>query len=52
VVASEAFAQAHGLKPLGRLVAWGIAGVEPKYMGIGPAPATRKALAKARWAVF
>jgi acetyl-CoA acyltransferase 2 len=36
-----------GAKPLGRLVAWGIAGVEPRFMGIGPAPAARKALAKA-----
>jgi acetyl-CoA acyltransferase 2 len=47
VVAGEAFAKARGLKPLGRLVAWAVAGVEPKYMGIGPAPAARKALAKA-----
>jgi acetyl-CoA acetyltransferase family protein len=47
VVASEDFARAHGLKPLGRLVAWAVAGVEPKYMGIGPAPAARKALSKA-----
>lgn len=47
VVASEAFATAHGLTPLGRLVAWGVAGVEPRYMGIGPAPAARQALAKA-----
>src|SRR6266545_872300 len=47
VVAGEAFAQAHRLKPLGRLVAWAVAGVEPKHMGIGPAPAARKALAKA-----
>ena len=45
VIASEGAAK--GLKPIGRLVAWGIAGVEPKYMGIGPAPAARKALAKA-----
>lgn len=45
VIASEAAAK--GRKPIGRLVAWGIAGVEPKYMGIGPAPAARKALAKA-----
>ncbi|MEO8294254.1 MAG: acetyl-CoA C-acetyltransferase [Gemmatimonadota bacterium] len=36
-----------GIKPLGRLVSWAVAGVEPKYMGIGPAPAARKALAKA-----
>jgi acetyl-CoA acyltransferase 2 len=47
VIASEAYANAHGLKPLGRLVAWAVAGVEPKHMGIGPAPAARKALAKA-----
>jgi acetyl-CoA acyltransferase 2 len=36
-----------GARPLGRLVAWAVAGVEPRYMGIGPAPAARKALAKA-----
>ncbi|HET7251289.1 MAG TPA: acetyl-CoA C-acetyltransferase [Gemmatimonadales bacterium] len=47
VIASDAYAKAHGLKPLGRLVAWGVVGVEPKYMGIGPAPAARKALEKA-----
>jgi acetyl-CoA acyltransferase 2 len=47
VLASEAYAKAHGLKPLGRLVAWAVAGVEPKHMGIGPVPAARKALAKA-----
>ncbi|HXF96602.1 MAG TPA: acetyl-CoA C-acetyltransferase [Gemmatimonadales bacterium] len=47
VIASEHVARAHGLKPLGRLVAWAVAGVEPRYMGIGPAPAARKALQKA-----
>jgi len=47
VLASEEYAKAHGLKPLGRLVAWAVAGVEPRHMGIGPAPAARKALAKA-----
>ena len=47
VIASEQFAKENGLKPLGRLVAWAAAGVEPRYMGIGPAPASRKALAKA-----
>jgi acetyl-CoA acetyltransferase family protein len=47
VIASETYAKTHGLKPLGRLVAWGVVGVEPKYMGIGPAPAARKALEKA-----
>jgi acetyl-CoA acyltransferase 2 len=47
LITSDAFAQAHRLKPLGRLVAWAVVGVEPQYMGIGPAPAARKALAKA-----
>jgi acetyl-CoA acyltransferase 2 len=47
VIASGAWADQHGLKPLGRLVAWGVAGVEPKYMGIGPAPAARAALERA-----
>ena len=36
-----------GLNPLVRLVAWGLAGVEPKIMGIGPVPATAVALARA-----
>ncbi len=40
-------AQKRNLKPLGRLVSWGIAGVEPKLMGRGPVPATRIALEKA-----
>jgi acetyl-CoA acetyltransferase family protein len=47
VIASDAYARAHGLEPLGRLIAWAVAGVEPQVMGIGPAPAARKALVKA-----
>ena len=47
ILASEEFARRESRKPLGRLVAWAVAGVEPKYMGIGPAPAARKVLAKA-----
>jgi len=35
------------LKPLGRIVSWGIAGVDPRFMGRGPVPATRLALQKA-----
>jgi acetyl-CoA acetyltransferase family protein len=46
VVASEAFAKEKGAKPIGRLVGWAVAGVEPKYMGIGPAPAIRKLMQK------
>ena len=40
-------AEARGLKPLARLVSYAHAGVDPKYMGIGPIPATRKALERA-----
>jgi acetyl-CoA acyltransferase 2 len=47
VVAAEAFARERGLRPIGRLVAWGIAGVDPAIMGIGPVPASRRALAAA-----
>ena len=47
VLASERFASQQGLRPLGRLVAWSSVGVEPGLMGIGPAPASRKALDRA-----
>src|SRR5205085_4420983 len=40
-------AEKRGLKPLGRMVSWGIAGVEPRIMGSGPVPATRAALKNA-----
>jgi acetyl-CoA acetyltransferase family protein len=40
-------AQKRGLEPLGRIVSWGIAGVEPKIMGSGPVPSTKIALKKA-----
>jgi acetyl-CoA acetyltransferase family protein len=40
-------AQRRNLKPLGRIVSWGIAGVEPRIMGRGPVPASRIALEKA-----
>ncbi len=44
VLASGAYAASHGLQPLGRLVAYSHAGVEPRIMGIGPIPAVRKVL--------
>jgi acetyl-CoA C-acetyltransferase len=44
VLASESFVTANGLTPLGRLVGYGHAGVEPRIMGMGPVPATRKVL--------
>ena len=47
LLAESGTAQARGLKPLARLVAYAHAGVEPEYMGIGPVPATRLALARA-----
>jgi acetyl-CoA C-acetyltransferase len=44
VLASESFVQSNGLTPLGRLVGYGHAGVEPRIMGMGPVPATHKVL--------
>lgn len=47
LVTTRERAEALGLTPLVRLVSWGVAGVEPKLMGIGPVPATAVALDKA-----
>jgi acetyl-CoA acetyltransferase family protein len=47
VISSEKFARERSLRPLGRLVSWSVAGVDPAVMGIGPVPASRGALAKA-----
>jgi 3-oxoadipyl-CoA thiolase len=47
VLATEERARELGREPLARIVATGSAGVDPGYMGIGPVPATRKALARA-----
>jgi 3-oxoadipyl-CoA thiolase len=47
IVASEAAAKRHGLTPRARIVAAAVAGVAPRIMGFGPAPATRKVLALA-----
>ena len=47
LLANEAAAKIHGLKPRGRIVAMATAGVEPRIMGIGPAPASKKVLALA-----
>ncbi|MGE5545554.1 MAG: acetyl-CoA C-acetyltransferase [Solirubrobacterales bacterium] len=38
-----------GIKPLARIAGWATAGVDPKIMGVGPVPASQKALAKAGW---
>lgn len=47
VLTTREHALAHGAPVLGRLVAWGVAGVPPELMGIGPAPAARQALERA-----
>jgi acetyl-CoA acetyltransferase family protein len=43
VVADAAWAERKGLRPLARIVGWGIAGCDPKIMGIGPVPAAKRA---------
>jgi acetyl-CoA acetyltransferase family protein len=47
VIASEQAARRGGRTPIGRIVSWGLAGVEPEIMGIGPVPAARQALERA-----
>jgi acetyl-CoA C-acetyltransferase len=47
VIASEKKARALGAEPLGRFVASAVAGVDPRFMGVGPVPAVQKLLARA-----
>jgi acetyl-CoA C-acetyltransferase len=47
IVTTAEQAEGHGLHPMLRLLAWGVAGVAPGVMGIGPVPATAKALGRA-----
>lgn len=51
IVASEKAVNEHGLKPIARIVSWGVAGVDPTIMGIGPVPAIRQALERANLSV-
>lgn len=51
IVCSRAFAEREGLTPAARLVSYGIGAVEPGMFGIGPVPAVRQALERARWSV-
>ncbi len=51
VVMSADEAAKRGLEPLVRIVSWASAGVDPSIMGIGPVPASRRALEKAGWAI-
>jgi acetyl-CoA acetyltransferase family protein len=47
ILASHKAVSEKGLKPVARVVSWAAVGVDPSYMGMGPAPATRKALERA-----
>jgi acetyl-CoA acetyltransferase family protein len=47
ILAGAESVKAHGLQPMGRIIAWAVTGVEPGVMGIGPAPAARQVLARA-----
>jgi acetyl-CoA C-acetyltransferase len=47
VVATEAWASAHGARPLGRVLSYATVGVDPKYMGMGPVPAVTRAIERA-----
>ena len=47
VLASGEAVEKYGLKPMAKLVSWGQGGVDPKIMGVGPVPASRRAMAKA-----
>jgi acetyl-CoA acyltransferase len=51
IVASERASARHGLTPIARIVAGATAGVPPRIMGIGPAPATQKLCARIGWAI-
>jgi acetyl-CoA C-acetyltransferase len=51
VMMSADAAEKRGIEPLGRIVSWATAGVDPAIMGTGPIPAVRKALEKAGWSV-
>lgn len=51
IVAERGFAEAKGIRPIGRIAGYGVAGVEPGMFGLGPVPAVRKALARARWSL-
>lgn len=51
LVASDSYVRAHGLKPVARILSFGVAGVSPRIMGIGPVPAALKALSRAQVAL-
>lgn len=48
VITSGQYVKNHNLEPLAEIVSWGISGVDPNYMGIGPVPAIKQALSRAQ----
>ena len=51
VLAEEKWAQQEGLKPLARIVSYGVGAVDPDYFGLGPVPAVKQALQRAGWVI-
>ncbi len=51
IVAERGWAEQHGLQPMARLLSYGIAAVEPGMFGVGPIPAVRQALERAKWKI-
>jgi acetyl-CoA acyltransferase 2 len=51
VIADAKWAEQHNLEPIARLVSWGVSGCDPNIMGIGPVPASKRALEMAGMAV-
>jgi acetyl-CoA C-acetyltransferase len=51
IVAERGWAEQHTLKPMARLVSYGVSAVEPGMFGLGPIPAVRQALARANWKI-
>lgn len=51
IVAERNWAESHDLKPMARLVSYGVGAVEPGMFGLGPVPAVRQALSRANWSV-
>jgi acetyl-CoA C-acetyltransferase len=51
IVAERVFAEQNGLEPIGHLAAYGVGAVEPGMFGMGPVPAVRQALERARWSL-
>jgi acetyl-CoA C-acetyltransferase len=51
IVAERSWAEQQGLRPMARLLSYGIAAVEPGMFGLGPIPAVRQALARAGWTI-